>query len=84
MGSARRPHLSLSTILMPRYAALLRAINVGGHTVKMDELCAHFEQALRFGRVESVIASGNVLFDTKSADTAAIEARIEKRRSTRP
>lgn len=63
---------------MPRYAALLRAINVGGHTVKMDELRAHFE-AVRFARVESVIASGNILFDAKSTDTAAIEARIEKR-----
>jgi uncharacterized protein (DUF1697 family) len=62
---------------MPRYAALLRAINVGGRTVKMDELRTHFE-ALRFGRVESVIASGNILFDTRATDTAAIEARIEK------
>src|SRR5215216_6889717 len=63
---------------MPRYVALLRAINVGGHTVKMDVLRAHFE-ALRFARVESFIASGNILFDTSSTDTAAIEARIEKK-----
>lgn len=61
---------------MPRYVALLRAINVGGHTVKMDELCALFE-SLRLSRVESVIASGNVLFDARASDPAAIETRIE-------
>ena len=63
---------------MPRYVALLRAINVGGHVVRMDALRAHFE-ALRFARVASFIASGNVLFDTSSTDTAAIETRIEKK-----
>ena len=63
---------------MPRYVALLRAINVGGHVVKMDELRAHFE-ALRFARVESVIASGNILFDTSATADATLEARIEKR-----
>ncbi|MEO6527327.1 MAG: DUF1697 domain-containing protein [Gemmatimonadaceae bacterium] len=62
---------------MPRYAALLRAINVGGHTVKMDELRAQFE-ALRFARVESFIASGNIMFDTRSTATASLETRIEK------
>jgi uncharacterized protein (DUF1697 family) len=61
---------------MPRYAALLRAINVGGHTVKMDELRALFE-SLRLSNVESVIASGNVLFDTRAADPASLESRIE-------
>jgi uncharacterized protein (DUF1697 family) len=61
---------------MPRYAALLRAINVGGHTVKMAELCALFERA-KLANVRSVIASGNVLFETRAADTAAIERRIE-------
>jgi uncharacterized protein (DUF1697 family) len=63
---------------MPRYAALLRAINVGGHTVKMDELRALFE-SLRLSSVESVIASGNVLFDTRAADPASLESRIEAR-----
>lgn len=61
---------------MPRYVALLRAINVGGRTVKMSELCALFEQA-RLADVESVIASGNVLFSSRAADAAALETRIE-------
>jgi uncharacterized protein (DUF1697 family) len=59
-----------------RYAALLRAINVGGHTVKMKELCAMFE-AMKLSNVRSVIASGNVLFDTRASAAAALETRIE-------
>lgn len=62
---------------MHRYAALLRAINVGGHTVKMDVLRAQFEE-LKLRRVESLIASGNILFDSASTDSGALEARIEK------
>jgi uncharacterized protein (DUF1697 family) len=61
---------------MPRFAALLRAINVGGRTVKMTELCALFEQA-RLTHVRSVIASGNVLFESRAADAPALEKRIE-------
>ena len=57
------------------YAALLRAINVGGHTVKMKELCTLFE-AMKLSNVRSVIASGNVLFESR-AGAAALEARIE-------
>ncbi|HEX6535833.1 MAG TPA: DUF1697 domain-containing protein [Gemmatimonadaceae bacterium] len=62
---------------MPRYVAFLRAINVGGHTVKMDHLRALFD-SLRFGGVETFIASGNVIFDTRSADALALERRIER------
>jgi len=59
-----------------RHIALLRAINVGGHVVKMDRLRALFT-ALGFGTVETFIASGNVLFDDASPDASALEARIE-------
>ena len=45
---------------MPKYVALLRAINVGGHTVKMDRLRRLFEE-LGFKNVETFIASGNVI-----------------------
>lgn len=61
---------------MPNYIAFLRAINVGGHNVKMDHLRALFE-SLGFARVETFIASGNVLFESPSADLPALEARIE-------
>ena len=62
---------------MPRYVALLRAINVGGHVVKMDRLRALFEE-LGFQNVETFIASGNVIFQCRSAKPAALEQRIER------
>src|SRR6185369_7638770 len=62
---------------MPKYVAFLRAINVGGHTVKMDQLRDLFVE-LGFANVETFIASGNVIFDVKSANTKALESRIEK------
>lgn len=73
---------------MTGYAAFLRAINVGGHTVKMDRLRGLFE-ALGFGAVATFIASGNVIFeagdvpDPAAAGPAeaadALEAGIEAR-----
>jgi uncharacterized protein (DUF1697 family) len=61
---------------MPRYVAFLRAINVGGHTVKMDRLRGLFE-TLGFANVETFIASGNVIFESTEEDTRALEKRIE-------
>ncbi|HEY1434782.1 MAG TPA: DUF1697 domain-containing protein [Thermoanaerobaculia bacterium] len=60
---------------MPRYVAFLRAINVGGHTVTMAALRGHFE-ALGYAGVETVIASGNVVFDAASKSPAALERKI--------
>lgn len=62
---------------MPRYVAFLRAINVGGHTVKMDRLRTLFEE-LGLATVETVIASGNVLFDSRAKDITALERKIER------
>jgi len=61
-----------------RYIAFLRAINVGGHVVRMAELRTLFE-SLRFGRVETFIASGNVIFESAGADAAELESIIEQR-----
>jgi uncharacterized protein (DUF1697 family) len=61
---------------MPRYVGFLRAINVGGRVVKMDVLRTVVAGA-GFSRVETFIASGNVIFDSKSGDTRRIEQRIE-------
>jgi len=61
---------------MTRYVAFLRAINVGGHTVRMDALRRHFETW--GGRnVETFIASGNVIFHTSRRDPDAAERAIE-------
>ncbi len=58
-----------------RYVALLRAINVGGHTVRMEHLRRLFE-TLGAARVETFIASGNVLFES-AMPRAAFEKRVE-------
>jgi uncharacterized protein (DUF1697 family) len=62
---------------LPRYVAFLRAVNVGGRVVTMDRLRSLFD-AMKFKQVETFIASGNVLFDARVADTDALEKRIEK------
>ena len=61
---------------MPKYVAFLRAINVGGHVVKMDHLRLMFEE-LNFKNVETFIASGNVIFDTTAKNTRSLEKKIE-------
>jgi uncharacterized protein (DUF1697 family) len=62
---------------VPRLVALLRAINVGGHVVKMDALRRHFE-AMGLAGVETFIASGNVIFDGAAKRTDELERRIER------
>jgi uncharacterized protein (DUF1697 family) len=66
----------VETLPSMRLIAFLRAINVGGHVVKMDRLRGMFE-ALGFSGVETFIASGNVVFETRMADTAMLERKIE-------
>lgn len=60
-----------------RYIAFLRAINVGGHVVKMDRLRELFE-SLGFTNVETYIASGNVVFDSTARNAASLETKIAK------
>ena len=60
---------------MPRHIAFLRGINVGGHNVKMQELRRLFE-SLGFDGVETVIASGNVVFESPDGGRK-LEQRIE-------
>jgi uncharacterized protein (DUF1697 family) len=66
---------------MQRYIAFLRAINVGGHNVKMDQLRALFE-ALGLASVETFIASGNVIFESPATDVQALERQIERQLET--
>ena len=62
---------------MAKYVAFLRAINVGGHVVTMENLRKLFS-GLKFSNVETFIASGNVIFETKSAPDHRLEQKIEK------
>ncbi len=61
---------------LTRYVALLRAINVGGHTVKMDHLRSLFQE-VGFQNVETFIASGNVIFEAPAGAARAHEETIE-------
>jgi uncharacterized protein (DUF1697 family) len=63
---------------MSRFIAFLRAINVGGHTVKMDHLRQLFE-SLGLTGVETFIASGNVVFETSARNVRALEIKIERK-----
>ena len=62
---------------MPRYLAFLRAINVGGRVVKMEPLRKLFCE-LGFAKVETFIASGNVIFETRATKADALERKIER------
>jgi len=59
-----------------RHVALLRGVNVNGITIKSAELKALFVE-LGFAAVRTVLASGNVLFDTDESG-AALRSRIEQ------
>ena len=60
------------------YAAFLRGINVGGNrSIKMAELRTAFA-AQGFTNVKTVLASGNVLFDTAETDAAVLCKAIEQ------
>jgi uncharacterized protein (DUF1697 family) len=60
---------------MRRFIAFLRAINVGGHTIKMVSLRGFFE-SFGFSEVETFIASGNVIFSAPPQDPTILELRI--------
>jgi uncharacterized protein (DUF1697 family) len=63
---------------MPRYVALLRAVNVGGTgKLPMSDLKAMCEDA-GFTGVETYIASGNVVFDCKAA-ASRVKSELENR-----
>jgi uncharacterized protein (DUF1697 family) len=53
-----------------RYVALLRGVNVGGVNMKMADL-AEVVRGLGYQNVKTVLASGNVLFETPDAAAAS-------------
>jgi uncharacterized protein (DUF1697 family) len=50
---------------MTRYAAFLRGVNVGGVNLKMADVAKAFEEA-GFTDVRTILASGNVIFESRS------------------
>src|SRR6266566_9055900 len=65
------------TAVMPGYVAFLRAINVGGHVVKMPDLRRLFE-SIGFTGVETFIQSGNVVFEAPNTKARELEGVIEQ------
>jgi uncharacterized protein (DUF1697 family) len=61
---------------MTRYAAFLRGVNVGGVNLKMAAVAAALEGA-GFEDVKTILASGNVLLESRSA-VAAVRQKAEK------
>ena len=59
---------------MPTYAAFLRGVSP--LNAKMADLKQCFEAA-GFGRVKTVLGSGNVVFDSRKAARTSLERRIE-------
>jgi uncharacterized protein (DUF1697 family) len=59
---------------MPRYAAFLRGVSP--MNAKMPEVKRAFEVA-GFANVKTLLSSGNVVFDSRSASTPALEAKAE-------
>ena len=62
---------------MTRFIAFLRAVNVGGRVVKMEQLRAWFVR-MGFTNAETFIASGNVIFDSRSPDETTTRRKIEE------
>ncbi len=61
---------------MPRYAALLRAVNVGGRKVTMAELKIAAAK-LGYENARTLVASGNLVFETRKTAPAKLEATLE-------
>ena len=62
-----------------RYIALLRGINVGRHKrIKMADLINIFE-SLDFEGVKTYLQSGNVVFESETADESKIRGDIESK-----
>lgn len=62
---------------MQHYIAFLRGINLGKRRIKMETLRVLFEE-LRFSDVATFIASGNVIFSSRTSDASKLEAAIAR------
>jgi uncharacterized protein (DUF1697 family) len=59
-----------------RYIALLRAVNVGGRKVTMKEL-KEAASSLGYENCQTLLASGNLVFDARKTPDAKLEAALE-------
>lgn len=66
---------------MPGYIAFLRAVNVGGRSVRMADLRTALEDA-GYGGVETHIQSGNVAVTTRRRSAEAVATHLHEAVST--
>jgi uncharacterized protein (DUF1697 family) len=62
---------------MATFVALLRAVNVGGQTVRMADLRRGLD-GLGFGLVQTYVQSGNIVFEAEGAEPRGHAAAIER------
>lgn len=61
------------------YVAFLRGINVGGNSmIKMEDLAKEFKK-LGFSNIKTILASGNVIFNSEETDTETITKTVAQR-----
>ena len=79
--------VGLKELAMPVVISMLRGVNVGGHRIKMDALCAIYK-SLKLEEPRTYVQSGNVVFRTKEKTLAPlrekISAAIERKAGFRP
>jgi uncharacterized protein (DUF1697 family) len=61
------------------YVAFLRGINVGGNMLVSMEALKKALASLGFANIKTVLASGNVVFETKETAPAVLGAKIEQK-----
>ena len=62
------------------YCAFLRGVNVNGRNMKMDEVCGIFRRA-GVDRVSSVLATGNIIFQSDMAASELYGPKVFVNRS---
>ena len=60
-----------------RYVALLRGINVGGHRLISKESLTEVFAEAGFKEVQTLLASGNVVFSAESTDEESVRETVE-------
>lgn len=64
--------------MIKKYVAFLRGVNSGRNPAVMMEVLRKVFEELGFGNIRTILASGNVLFETDSTDETMLEQQIEK------
>jgi uncharacterized protein (DUF1697 family) len=63
---------------MPRFVALLRGINMGGHKKLAMADLRTLSEDIGFAKVQTLLQSGNLVFSAASKSQAALETMLER------